>query len=593
MLDGRPGGKPGIVRPLRHPQLTIPLALLLSAAGCQGRIVMEDPGFTGFGGTPASAAAGSLAASPAEQAAAATQQVTQLTSDPDLQAAALRYFPGAAAESGGRARLFRLTRSQLDATTQNLLPAVYNTTAVSVMPRDPLQTNYEYSDILSFNMANFTPYVAWVDGLASAVRANPSSIVTCKDVADTICLKTQSEAFVRKAFRGLATQPQLDRFTSFFMAEVAQVGLPDATADLVSLTLTSPSYVFRDEVPREQGQLSAAQRLQNISYALADASPEALGLASADATTHVGTPDAQARTIEMVLKSELARKKLVRFFGAWLEVREPKEFTIDSAVFPLFTPALAEAAVADTQAFLQKKLIGDAPSLRGITQAKDAIVSEALAEIYGLSGRSSSELRALDPMQRLGIFTQPAVVASHSGPTTTRLIKRGVFFTRKVMCLPLGLPPAGINTTLPEMPTKTERERVEQATSSATCQGCHSMINPFGFMQENYDAIGRYRTRDNGQAIDARIALHVLDEGPLMTASPIEALTTITESMMFEQCFTRQLFRYYLGREELPDDNAALRQMFIGFADQGRQDIVQMLRTLALSTTFSQRSEAP
>jgi hypothetical protein len=63
--------------------------------------------------------------------------------------------------------------------------------------------------------------------------------------------------------------------------------------------------------------------------------------------------------------------------------------------------------------------------------------------------------------------------------------------------------------------------------------------------------------------------------------------------MMFEQCFTRQLFRFYLGREELPNDNAALRQMFIGFADQGRQDIVQMLRTLALSTTFSQRSETP
>ncbi|HTU59977.1 MAG TPA: DUF1585 domain-containing protein, partial [Polyangiales bacterium] len=118
-------------------------------------------------------------------------------------------------------------------------------------------------------------------------------------------------------------------------------------------------------------------------------------------------------------------------------------------------------------------------------------------------------------------------------------------------------------------------------------------INPFGFMQENYDAIGRYRTKDNGQAIDARIQLHVLDEGTLDTASPIEALTTITESLMFEQCFTRQLFRFYLGREELPDDNATLRQMFIGFADAGRQDIVKMLRALALSTTFSQRSEAP
>ena len=588
MRAGRPGGKPRIARPLR---LTMPF-LLLAVAACQGKIVMEDPGFTGLAGTPQPGAAGAPASSAAQQAAA-TNQVTQLTSDPNLQAAALRYFPGTAADSGGRARLFRLTRSQLDVTTQNLLPQAYKTTATSVLPRDPLQTNYEYADNLSFNMANFTPYVAWVDELAAAVRASPSSVISCTDVTDMACLKSQSERFVKKAFRGLATQPQLDRFVNFFLTEAGQIGLPDATADLVSLALSSPSYVFRDEVPREAAQLSAAQRLQNITYALADASPDALGLAPADAATLVGTPDAQSRLIDTVLKSELARKKLVRFFGAWLEVREPDEFTIDSTVFPLFTPALAEAAVADTQAFLEKKLVGDAPSLRSITQAKDAVVSDALAEIYGLSGGSRGELRALDPMQRLGIFTQPAVVASHSGPTTTRLIKRGVFFTRKVMCLPLGLPPEGVNTTLPESPSKTERERVEQATQAPTCQGCHSMINPFGFMQENFDAIGRYRTRDNGQPIDARIQLHVLDEGTLDTASPIEALTTITESLMFEQCFTRQLFRFYLGREELPDDNTTLRQMFIGFADAGRQDIVKMLRTLALSTTFSQRSEAP
>ena len=589
MGAGRPGGKPEIARPLRQ---TLSLLLLLSAAACQGKIVVDDPGFTGVGGTLSAASAGAPAPSAAERAAA-TSQVTQLTNDPALQAAALRYFPGTAAESGGRARLFRLTRSQLDVTTKNLLPQVYTTSATSVLPRDPLQTNYEYADILSFNMANFTPYVAWVDALAGAVRTTPSSVVNCSDVSDTSCLRSQSERFVRKAFRGLATQPQLDRFVNFFVTAAGQVGLPDATADLVALTLSSPSYVFRDEVPREASQLSAAQRLQNITYALADASPDSLGFASADAASHVGTEEAQARVIDTVLKSELARKKLVRFFGAWLEVREPDEFTIDSTVFPLFTPELAGAAVADTQAFLEKKLSGDAPSLRSITQAKDAIVSDALAELYGVPGGSRGELRALDPMQRLGIFTQPAVVASHSGPTTTRLIKRGVFFTRKVMCLPLGLPPEGVNTTLPESPSKTERERVEQATQAPTCQGCHSMINPFGFMQENYDAIGRYRTRDNGQPIDARIQLHVLDEGTLDTASPIEALTTITESLMFEQCFTRQLFRFYLGREELPEDNATLRQMFIGFADQGRQDIVKMLRTLALSTTFSQRSESP
>jgi hypothetical protein len=584
MLAGAPGGKPGIPRPLCLP-LTF---VLLTAAACQGQIL--DPEARPFQTGVGPAGAGPTATAQNQQPG--PTNVAQLTDDPELQAAALRYFPSSAAASGGRARLFRLTRAQLDATTQSLLPKAYKTTALSVLPRDPLQTNYEYADNLSFNQANFTPYVAWVDELAAAVRANPSSVIECSDMSDTACLKSQAERFVNKAFRGLATPAQLDKFQSFFVTEVAQLGLAEAAGDLVALTLTSPGYVFRDEVPREGAQLSAAQRLQNITYALADASPEALSLASADATKLVGTPDAQSRTIDMVLKSELARLKLVRFFSAWLEVREPAELTIDSSVFPAFTPAFASAAIADTQAFLKAKLVGDAPSLRAITQANDAIVSDAQAGVYGVS-KGSTQLQKLDPMQRLGIFTQPAVIASHSGPTTTRLIKRGVFFTRKVMCLPLGLPPMGVNTTLPEAPSKTERERVEQATQSATCQGCHSVINPFGFMQENYDAIGRYRTRDNDQPVNARIELKVLDEGPLNTASPIEAFSTITDSRMFEQCFTRQLFRFYLGREELPEDYAALREMFINFADEGHQDILRMLRTLAVSTTFSQRMEAP
>jgi hypothetical protein len=586
MLAGEPGAKPGIPRPLCSSRLTLS-ALLLLAAGCRGQISDEA------GGTvPGSSS--ELPSLPGTSAAGmGAVDVTQLTDDPDLQAAALRYFPDKAADGGSRARLFRLTRNQLDLTTQSLLPEAYDTTALSVLPRDPLQTNYEYADILSFNQANFTPYVTWVEGLTTAVRADPSSVIDCDDASDSACLGTQADLFVKKAFRSLATPAQLERFRSFFVSDVAQAGLADATADLVGLVLTSPSYVFRDEVPREASQLSAAQRLQNISYALADASPEALGLASGDAAKHVGTPDAQARTIDLVLQSELARKKLTRFFLAWLEVREPAEFTIDSAVFPLFTPELAQAAVADTQAFLDKQLSGASPSLRGITQSKQAIVSDALAEVYGLASGPRGALRDLDPMQRLGIFTQPSVIASHSGPVTTRLIKRGVFFTRKVMCLPLGLPPEGVNTTLPETGFKTERERVEQATQSATCQGCHSMINPFGFMQENYDAIGRYRTTENGEPVDARIELNVLDEGKLSTASPIEALSTITDSLMFEQCFTRQMFRFYLGREELPGDNGALREMFVGFADQGGQDIVRMLRSLARSTTFSQRSEAP
>ena len=42
----------------------------------------------------------------------------------------------------------------------------------------------------------------------------------------------------------------------------------------------------------------------------------------------------------------------MRFFLAWLEVKEPDQFTIAASAFPEFTPAVAAAVVDETKAFL-------------------------------------------------------------------------------------------------------------------------------------------------------------------------------------------------------------------------------------------------
>jgi hypothetical protein len=298
------------------------------------------------------------------------------------------------------------------------------------------------------------------------------------------------------------------------------------------------------------------------------------------------------QAVDGVLATPAARAKLVKFFSSWLEVKEPDELDISTETFPDFTPEVASAVVADTRAFLDQQLGGALPTLRDVTEASAAVVSQPSAFLYGLS--PSSGRVELDATQRLGIFSQPAVIASHSGPTTTRLVKRGVFFTRKVMCLPLGVPPADIDTTVPEDAGVTERQRIETVTQPARCAGCHAFINPFGFMQENYDAIGRFRTEDEGgEPIDASISVDFLDEGPLATSSPVEALRGFTRSMRFQQCFTRQLFRFYMGRDETEGDDPLLRQLFFEFAQNGSQNMLGMLKSLASSASFSARAEVP
>jgi len=93
--------------------------------------------------------------------------------------------------------------------------------------------------------------------------------------------------------------------------------------------------------------------------------------------------------------------------------------------------------------------------------------------------------------------------------------------------------------------------------------------------------------------VNASITANFLDEGPLSTSTPVDALRGFTRSLRFQQCFARQLFRFYAGRDEASGDDPVLRQMFFDFANNEKQEIVGMLRTLASSTAFSRRSEAP
>ena len=50
----------------------------------------------------------------------------------------------------------------------------------------------------------------------------------------------------------------------------------------------------------------------------------------------------------------------------------------------------------------------------------------------------------------------------------------------------------------------TLRQRTELHRASAICANCHQTLDPIGFGLENFDAIGRWRDREeNGAAIDA------------------------------------------------------------------------------------------
>ena len=528
---------------------------------------------------------GTLACVPSASAEDAAARQTPAA----LEAAARRYFPSDE-QKVPQARLFRLTRDQIDATVASLLPDYVPQPVKAVMARDPLQTNYEYADLLGVNAANSGALTGWIKEIAARVAKNPAGVINCpaKAAADD-CHKTQARRFVVKAFRGDASDEKIDTIVTFYLAGVKSAGAEQAASDLVEIVLNSPHFLFRKEIDVTKGnRLVPAQLLQSVSYTIADAPPDALNLKSENASQYLRSGAEAATTINTIVASPASRAKLMRFFKAWLEVREPADYTISREVFPDFTPKFASQMVDDTQRFLTTQLSKPAPKLKDITQSiegfnikdsKSAPASDAIA----------AKLADLDGPQRLGIFSMPSVLASHSGPTNSRPIKRGVFWARKVMCMEMEPPPKHLEAKLYELKGATERQRVEQSTNLPACAGCHKIINPLGFFQESYDALGRWRTLDNNQPIDTSILIDFLDESAVKTRTPVEALSTMTSSLMFKQCFVRQMFRFYMGRNEEPSDDPVLRRMFLTFTANDDQDILKTLYTLTSSDRIVQR----
>ena len=536
----------------------------------------------------------------------------QKTSDPALYAIAERYFPGQETGAGAK-RIYRLTRDQLDATAKSVLKPYYQQSIKELMPRDPLQTNYEYSDLLRFNKANIGGYSRWIGGIAGRVKQSPKGVINCA-ANDAACQESEARRFVRRLLGcdtivvdhkpdgSFQRRDAAIEFPEAYAKQVKAAGFEQATADLVEMVLGVPDLDHRKEfgVSRRGNQLDPFQLLRTLTYTIADVPPAPLNIDCDVALNYVQTPELVARTVDAIAVTPEARDKLVRFFIAWLELKEPADFTIAPDVFKEFTPKLAAAMTEDARRTLEARLSKGAGlnpdvTLKDVTLATEAFVSRQLEPIYNAKAIDAAGTKpvALDKAQRLGIFTHPALLASHSGPTDTRPMKRGVFWVRKVMCQSMEPPPKELHIDYDDAKGATERDRIQALTKPAACVGCHKIINPFSYFQEAYDALGRFRDNENGTPIDTSIRLELPGEPVLQAKNAIEAVRVLTGSNAFKQCFVRQLFRFYMGRDEEPSDDPVLRRMFVTFAKDDNQRIAPLLPLLMKSIPATRRTERP
>jgi hypothetical protein len=115
-------------------------------------------------------------------------------------------------------------------------------------------------------------------------------------------------------------------------------------------------------------------------------------------------------------------------------------------------------------------------------------------------------------------------------------------------------------------PNLTMREKVAQVTRPQACQSCHSVINPLGFSLEHYDAVGRFRTKDNDRLIDA-VSDYTTDDGEtIRLAGARDVAQFAASSEQAQNGFIEQMFHQVAKQPMLAygsDVMDRLRQSFV------------------------------
>ena len=320
--------------------------------------------------------------------------------------------------------------------------------------------------------------------------------------------------FARRAFRRPAGAAELDvLLRAFDLGRQHGRDFRESVRLMVKAVLISPQFlfitpVFGDEPKPGVVPLDDHQLASRLSYFLWATMPDAELLAVAD-QRRLRDPAVLATQARRLLSDPRSRALFDGFGAQWLGIDKLAGKTFDPEKFPEMTPALRQA-MYDEARLLFDSIVREDRSVRTFIEADYTFADARLGALfYGLEITGDGMQRVtLTDANRGGILTMPGVLATTSFPNRTSPVNRGVWVLEQV--LGEHVPPAPANVPALEkqdqtkVATLTLRQRTELHRVDPTCNNCHKILDPIGFGLENFDAIGRWRERDeSGGAIDA------------------------------------------------------------------------------------------
>ena len=389
------------------------------------------------------------------------------------------------------------------------------------------------------------------------------------------CATDIISTLMKRAYRRPITEQDLEAPLRFYAAAKVEGGFDKGIEMALRAVLTSPHFLFRMETeplehpgatPYEIADIELASRL---SFFLWSSLPDD-ELRERAANGELSQPDAINEQIKRMLADPRSEALVTSFASQWLYLRNLASTSPSTRLFMDFDDNLRQSMRRETELFLDSILREDR-SVLDMLRADYTFVNERLAKHYGIPNIYGTRMRRIElggDTQRGGLLTQASVLTVTSYANRTSPILRGKWILANILGNPPDPPPPNVPSLKERSSTgeqRTLREQISAHREDPACAGCHNLMDPLGFALENYDAIGRWRTKDGDFPVDAT--------GSLLDGVQFDGAVELQQAILrrpeiFVQTLTEKLMTYALGRGLEHYDAPAVRKIVREAAQQ-------------------------
>lgn len=379
-------------------------------------------------------------------------------------------------------------------------------------------------------------------------------------------LKAILSSFLARAFRRPAEKSEISAYQKLITKHQESGHTFEEAMHLgIRTALISPQFLYRETAEGALGNWGIASRL---SYFLINA-PADRKLFDAAEGERLTIPGVLGFQTGKLLEDNRSQEFVSRFTAQWLGLTHLDDIMPDPRLLT-FTDNDRQGVIRETELFVGEIVKKNLP-LETFVDPDFTFLDQAIAKkIYGRKDVKSKGFTrvSLEPDSPYGgIFGQASVMMATANGVDTEPVSRGVWMLENVLGDAPPPPPKNVPAITPDTRgAKTIRELLDAHRSDESCARCHVKMDPLGYVLENFDPVGRWRTHypiyDNkgkskdGPKIDAT---GTMPDGYAFTHVNDLKRYVVENLDQFANCLAEKLMTYATGRTLTYADREAIK----------------------------------